>query len=141
MSEKSKICTFYIDEHFFGVDVYKVQEVLRYQEMTAVPLAHDAISGLINLRGQIVTAINMRKRLDLPLTESIRPSNIIIRSEEGAISLLVDEIGDVIDIGNDLFEKPPENLTGGICKLLDKVCSYEDRYLLLLDLNQVINVD
>lgn len=141
MSEKSKICTFYIDEHLFGVDVYKIQEVLRYQEMTDVPLAGDAISGLINLRGQIVTAINMRNRLELPQASHIQPANIIIRSDDGAVSLLVDEIGDVIDIRNDRFEKPPENLSGAICTMLEKVCSHEDRLLLFLDLNQVINME
>ena len=58
--------TFYVGDLFFGVEVVKVQEVLRYQEMTKVPLAPDAVQGLINLRGQIVTALDMRRRLALP---------------------------------------------------------------------------
>ena len=57
--------TFYVDGSFFGVDVLDVQEVLRYQEMTRVPLAASTVEGLINLRGQIVTAIDMRRRLGL----------------------------------------------------------------------------
>jgi len=66
MSDSQQFCTFYLDGHFFGVEVVKVQEVIRYQEMTRVPLAHGTIRGLINLRGQIVTAIDLRRRLDLP---------------------------------------------------------------------------
>jgi len=58
--------TFFVADLFFGVDVLRVQEVLRFQQMTRVPLAPDVIEGLINLRGQIVTAIDMRRRLGLP---------------------------------------------------------------------------
>ena len=65
MSEDRQVCTFFLDGLFFGVEVLQVQEVIRYQEMTEVPLAPSVISGLINLRGQIVTAIDLRKRLDL----------------------------------------------------------------------------
>ena len=64
--EGRQYCTFYLDEFLFGVEVERVQEVIRYQEMTRVPLAPPVISGLINLRGQIVTAIDLRRRLDLP---------------------------------------------------------------------------
>ena len=60
-----QLCTFYLDNHLFGVDAQSVQEVIRYQEMTHVPLTSPSVSGLINLRGQIVTAIDLRKRLGL----------------------------------------------------------------------------
>ena len=108
MSDERKICTFYVAGYFFGIDVFKIQEVIRYQEMTYVPLADERISGLINLRGQIVTAINMRERLEFPLLQdNEKPTNVIVRTEDGAISLLVDDIGDVIDITIDTFESPP----------------------------------
>ena len=65
MTDERQYCTFYLDGHYFGIDVRKVQEVIRYQEMTRVPLAHPVVRGLINLRGQIVTAIDLRRRLEL----------------------------------------------------------------------------
>jgi purine-binding chemotaxis protein CheW len=103
--------TFFVDGMFFGVEVLKVQEVLRYHEITAVPLAPQVIQGLINLRGQIVTAIDMRRRLKLPpRAVDIHPMNMVIRSEDGAVSqsvcLLVDEIGDVIEVSHSCYEPP-----------------------------------
>ena len=95
---------------FFGVDVLRVQEVLRFQQMT-VPRALEVIEGLINLRGQIVTAIDLRRRLGLPpRTGGDVPTNMVIRTDDGAVSLLVDEIGDVLDVDAATYERPPENL-------------------------------
>jgi chemotaxis signal transduction protein len=94
-----QFATFFVADLFFGVDVLHVQEVLRFQAMTPVPKAPRAIEGLINLRGQIVTAIDMRRRLGLPPRDGNKsPMNIVIRTSEGAVSLLVDEIGDVLEM-------------------------------------------
>jgi chemotaxis signal transduction protein len=65
MSEATQLCTFFVDSLFLGIEVEKVQEITRYQQMTRVPLAPAVVGGLINLRGQIVTAIDLRRRLDL----------------------------------------------------------------------------
>ena len=65
MAGKKQFSTFVVDRLLFGVEVEKVQEVIRYQEMTRVPLAPPVVKGLINLRGQIVTAIDLRRRLEL----------------------------------------------------------------------------
>ena len=97
MADERQYCTFYLDGHYFGVDVLKVQEVIRYQEMTRVPLAPPVVRGLINLRGQIVTAIDLRRRLDLPDRPADQlPVNVVVQTDDGAVSLLVDEIGDVL---------------------------------------------
>ena len=80
MSTEQQFCTFFLDGLFFGVEVHKVQEVIRYQGMTAVPLAPAVIGGLINLRGQIVTAIDLRKRLALrPRAGGEQPMNVVVR--------------------------------------------------------------
>ncbi|MFL6156645.1 MAG: chemotaxis protein CheW, partial [Marmoricola sp.] len=97
MSQGSQYCTFWVDGLFFGVSVTVVQEVLRYQPLTAVPSAPEAIQGLINLRGQIVTAVDLRCRLGLPQRpDDALPMNVIVRSRGEVVSLLVDDIGDVI---------------------------------------------
>src|ERR1051326_2248414 len=109
MSDHRQFCTFVLDGLYFGVEVKKVQEVIRYQEMTRVPLAPAVVQGLINLRGQIVTAIDLRRRLELRDRSGDRaPMNVVVRTDDGAVSLLVDDIGDVIKVQTDTFEPPPE---------------------------------
>jgi len=134
--------TFFVDGLFFGIDVLHVQEVLRYQEMTRVPLAPDVIEGLINLRGQIVTAVDMRRRLKLQArADGQTPMNAVVRSEEGAaVSLLVDEIGDVLEVDSETFETPPENVAAAARELLEGVYKLKDRLLLILNTEKTIDL-
>jgi len=126
--------TFFVADLFFGVDVLNVQEVLRYQQMTPVPQAPEVIEGLINLRGQIVTAIDMRRRLGLPpRAEDKSPMNIVVRTSDGAVSLLVDEIGDVLDMDAAAYERPPENLASAARDLIRGIYKLKGRLLLVLD--------
>jgi purine-binding chemotaxis protein CheW len=126
--------TFAVADLVFGVDVLHVQEVLRVQPMTAVPQAPDVVEGLINLRGQIVTAIDMRRRLRLPArTGDKPPMNVVVRTLDGAVSLLVDEIGDVLHLDESAYERPPENLGGVARELIRGVYKLKDRLLLVLD--------
>src|SRR5262249_44682855 len=97
MAERRQFCTFFLDGMHFGVDVHKVQEVVPYQEMTRVPLAPPTVRGLLNLRGQIVTGIDLRRRLELPERPADdRPMNVVLRGEDSPVSFLVDAIGEVI---------------------------------------------
>jgi purine-binding chemotaxis protein CheW len=142
MSQEQKFCTFFVDQYFFGIEISRVQEVIRYQEMTGVPLAHPVIRGLINLRGQIVTALDLRRRLGFPPLEDGRfPMNVVIRAEDGPLSLLVDEISDVMDVSEDWFENPPENLSGETRAMIHHVCKLKDRLLLILDIEQLLNLE
>ena len=134
--------TFYVDGLFFGIDVLQVQEVLRYQTMTRVPLSPDVIEGLINLRGQIVTAVDMRRRLGLkPRADGQTPMNTVVRTEDGAISLLVDEIGDVVEVQEDTYERPPETLDGVARDLIHGVYKLKERLLLILDTEKAIHLN
>ncbi len=135
----AKICTFYVDGQFFGVEVERVQEIIRYQTMTRVPLAPRTVGGLLSLRGQIVIAIDMRERLELKRRPaSILPTNVLVRSDCGVESLLVDEIGEVVEVDQDAFESPPCTLKGVARELVQKVCKMEGQLLLLLDVNHVV---
>jgi purine-binding chemotaxis protein CheW len=141
MPISSQLCTFFLDSQMFGIDVQTVQEVIRYQQMTDIPLAPDAVCGLINLRGQIVTAIDLRKRLGLPnRPEGQLPMNVVVRSDDGAVSLLVDQIGDVQESDMENFESPPETLRGGARQLIRGAYKMKDRLLLILDTERVIDV-
>jgi purine-binding chemotaxis protein CheW len=139
MSEAKQFCTFFVNGLFFGVEVLKVQEVIRYQDMTRVPLAPAMVEGLINLRGQIVTAIDLRRRLELEArAPGVFPMNVVVRSDDGAVSLLVDEIGDVMEASNDIFEPPPETLRGVARELVQGVCKFKDQLLLILNTEKTV---
>jgi purine-binding chemotaxis protein CheW len=134
-----RFATFLVDGLLFGVDVADVQEVLRPQAMTRVPLAPAVISGLINLRGQIVTALDMRQRLKLAAREAgAAPMNIVVRADDEPLSLLVDEIGDVIDVDADSFERRPNNLDARVKELIAGVYKLKDRLMLVLDTNATV---
>jgi purine-binding chemotaxis protein CheW len=134
--------TFYVADMFFGVDVLQVQEVLRAQQMSPVPQAPDVIEGLINLRGQIVTAIDMRRQLLLPPRDGGQaPMNMVVRTLDGVVSLLVDEIGDVLAMDASTCERPPENLDATARELIRGVYKLKDKLLLVLDTERAVEVD
>jgi purine-binding chemotaxis protein CheW len=136
-----QLSTFFVADLFFGVDVLRVQEVLRFQQMTHVPQAPDVIEGLINLRGQIVTAIDLRRRLGLPpRTGGQVPTNMVIRTDDGAVSLLVDEIGDVLDVDAATYERPPENLDPAAREIIRGVYKLKERLLLVLDTERTVDI-
>jgi purine-binding chemotaxis protein CheW len=140
MASSQQFCTFFLSGHFFGTPVPQVQEVIQYQEMTRVPLAPEMVSGMINLRGQIVPAIDLRKRLGLPPRPAgEQPMNVVVRTSEGAVSLLVDEIGDVIEVGEEMLESPPETLAGCARELVEGVYKLPGRLLLVLDTERAVD--
>ena len=142
MADQRQFCTFFLADYLFGVQVEQVQEVLRYQEQTRVPLAPKVIRGLINLRGQIVTAIDLRRRLQLSERSSeARPINVMVRTDAGTVSLLVDEIGEVVKVADDLFEVPPDTVEGVARELIVGAYKLEDRLLLILDVEKVLNLE
>src|SRR5262249_53580092 len=141
MGEERQYCTFFIDGHYFGLDVLKVQEVIRSQHMTPVPLAPPEVCGLINLRGQIVTAIDLRRRLKLaPRRLDREPVNVVVRTDDGAVSLLVDEIGDVLEVPERLFERPPETMDGAARELVLGAYKLPERLLLILDTERTVDL-
>jgi purine-binding chemotaxis protein CheW len=137
MAHTSQFCTFYLDKLLFGVELKGVQEVIRSLEMTRVPLAPGVVSGLINLRGQIVTAVDLRRRLELgPRPAGTLAMSVVVRSEDGAVSLLVDEIGDVVEVEETTFEPPPETLRGSVRTLILGVHKLNDRLMHVLDIEK-----
>ncbi len=141
MADEHQYCTFYLAGHYFGLDVLKVQEIIRYQEMTRVPLSPPVVRGLINLRGQIVTAIDLRLRLELADRPADQlPVNVVVHTDDGAVSLLVDEIGDVLEVSEKMFERPPETLKGTARELIRGAYKLEDRLLLILDTERTVNL-
>lgn len=140
MASAEQFCTFFLDGHFFGTPVPQVQEVIQYQVMTRVPLAPSVVSGMINLRGQIVPAIDLRRRLGLPDRPAGKlPMNVVVRTAEGAVSLLVDEIGDVIEVEAEALETPPETLQGFAREVVRGVYKLPGSLLLVLDTDSAVD--
>lgn len=134
------LCTFRLGDLHIGIDVTLVQEVLRRQEATRVPLVSDVVHGLINLRGEIVTTIDLRRRFDLaPNGDEDETMNVVIRTSDGPVALVVDEIGDVIDADEGVFELPPPTLTGIQREFVTGVFKLDDTLLLLIDLDHVLD--
>jgi purine-binding chemotaxis protein CheW len=142
MTVSGQYCTFQIGDMTLGVNALAVQEIIRAQPTTRVPLAEPAIAGLINLRGQIVTAIELRCRLRLPPRPAdARPMNVVVRTPDGVFSLLVDRICDVIDVSETAFDRPPENVAPDIRALIVGAFKLPDRLLLVLDTDRLVRAD
>src|SRR5271154_3373904 len=134
MSNSRQFCTFYLDELLFGIELEQVQEVIRFLELTEIPLAPEVIGGLLNLRGQIVTAVDLRRQLELKQRSAAAlPMNVVVRTPDGPVSLLVDEIGDVVEVEEATFEPAPETLQGGIRTLILGVHKLDKHLMHVLD--------
>ena len=139
MPKTRQLCTFLVEDQCFAVPVEQVQEVIRYQQMTRVPLMPEVIRGLMNLRGQIVMAVDLRRSLGMAeRPESELPMNVVVRTADGAVSLLVDDIGDVLEADEKDFEPPPETLRGPAREPVLGVYKLKQRLVLLLDTERVI---
>jgi purine-binding chemotaxis protein CheW len=139
VASTQQFCTFFLKDQFFGVPVQQVQEVIRYQEMTRVPLVPQVIRGLINLRGQIVMALDLRRRFGMEeRPDSQLPMNIVVRTDDGPVSFLVDEIGDVLEADEENFERPPETLQGQARELVQGVYKMQERLMLVLDTERTV---
>ncbi len=135
----TRLVTFTLDGRLYGVDVSLVQEVLRGQPQTRIPLAPSSVSGLINLRGQVLSAIELRARLGLPdRSRDQEAMLVVVRVQGEAVALRVDSIGAVIDVDDEQFELPPDTLTGPAREFLLGAYKLEDRLLLALDIARAV---
>lgn len=136
----ANICiTFFVDGQLFGMPAAEVLELSRAHALTPVPLAPPTIAGLMNLRGQVVTAVDMRRRMDLrPRPADQPPMNVFLRREDVLVSLLVDQVGEVIELGDTTYEPVPDTLRGITRELVRGVHKLPGRLLLLLDPEKVI---
>ncbi|HZZ77339.1 MAG TPA: chemotaxis protein CheW [Gemmataceae bacterium] len=135
-------CTFFVEGQYYGLDAVRVQEILCAQRMTPVPLAPPMVRGLINLRGQIVMALDLRHRLGMKERPAADvPVNVVLQASDGAVSLLVDEIGDVVEAPQGDFERPPETLSESVRDMILGTYQLADRLLMVLDADEVVRVD
>jgi purine-binding chemotaxis protein CheW len=132
--------TFEVADQLFGIDVAKVQEVLRFREYTRVPLAPAAVGGLFNLRGQVIAAVDLRVQLGLPPQDLDEPvMKVIVRTDDEAVSLLVDRIGEVVELDDDSIERTPDTLRGPTRELIAGTFKLDDRLMLALDVRRALD--
>ena len=137
----SQLSTFHVGQYLFGIDVGLVQEVVRLQLITPVPLAAPEIAGLINLRGEVLTAIDLRSRLRLPPSDRTRePVNVVVRVDDEPVCLLVDEIGGVLEVSGVPFDQTPSTVDERVRGLLLGAYTLPDRLLLELNVRQVLSL-
>jgi purine-binding chemotaxis protein CheW len=141
MSTVRQLCTFCLDDLFLGIDVLRIQEIQTPLETTRVPLAPKAVLGLVNLRGQVVTALDLRERFALPpRAEGASPMSVVLRSTDDAIALLVDEVGDIVEVTEEMFERTPETVKAPLADLIAGVYKLNDRLLLALDVERAVAI-
>ena len=137
---RHKISTFRVDGELFGVDALLVQEVSRHLELTPVPLAPPSVGGIMNLRGEVVTALDLRRLLGRPdRPEGLKPMNVVLRNDGGSVSLLVDDIESVEDVEDETFEPIPDTVTGAAREFLSGAYKLPDGLLLTLDVLRVLD--
>ncbi len=134
----SQYVTFTLGSTLYGIDVLRVQEALRSHTRTRVPLAPADVAGLVNLRGQVVLTVDMRTRMGVALGADDTPMMVVVQVDGEPISLLVDEIGDVVDVGPDSFETPPDTLDPALRSLIRGAHKLDGRLLLVLDVDEAV---
>ena len=134
-----KLCTVLIGGTWYGLPVERLQEVIRHLGVTPVPLAPALVAGLINLRGQIVEALDPRVPLgSVPAAPDRPPVNVVLRTPSGPVSLLADDVGDVLEITEDSAEPPPPTVSEAARRLISAACKLEERLLPILDVDRVV---
>lgn len=133
------LCTFWCGEHLLAVPVPALREVLAGQTAVVVPLAPTAASGLLNLRGEILTVIDLRARLRLPPPPTDDPGvELIVESPTGPVSLHADRIGEVVEVDRSVAEAPPLTIDHRVRDLVTDVCKLDDHLLLVLDIERTV---
>jgi purine-binding chemotaxis protein CheW len=141
-----QICTFFINDSYFGIEVEQVQEIIRPQHLTFIPLAPPDVCGLMNLRGQVLPVVDLPCRLGLracrlpeqAVSELDNGYNIIVKNSEDIVSFMVDEVGDVLQCLSESFEPPPATLNGSIRFFLKGAYKLEQGFLLILDTLKIL---
>jgi len=135
----TQMSSFMVGPYLFGVDVALVQEIMRVRSITPVPLSVPEIAGLINLRGEVLTAVDLRIRFGLPVDRSRNPINIVVRVDDEPVSLLVDAIDSVVDVTKLPFETTPSTVDARMRSLITGAYTLPERLLLALDPLRVLS--
>ncbi len=136
---KQDYLTIKIADQRFGIPVLQVQDVLREQAVTKIPLSPPEVAGSLNLRGRIVTAINVRKRLGLPPIDSDQSCmSVVVEHSNELFSLIIDKVGDVLSLESQLFEKNPNTLDPVWRDISTGIFQLKDELLIIMDVSKLL---
>ncbi len=137
-----ELATFYVGDALCGMDILKIQEINKLMDMTKVPQAPSYVTGILNLRGQIVTIIDLGKKLGLGSTEATSSArNIIVSSPGEHVGLLVTRLSDVVSAETEKIERAPANMGGIQGDFFSGVYKTEDKLIGILDVNKVLRLE
>jgi purine-binding chemotaxis protein CheW len=137
-----QLVSFVIENEEFGIDILKVQEIIRPVEITRVPNAPGFVEGVINLRGRIVPVIDLRARFGLPTRERDKNTRIVVvELSNKVVGFMMDAVREVIRVDRTVIEPPPELAVGIDANYIKGVAKLEDRLLILLDLEEVLSAE
>ena len=137
-----ELATFLVGDALCGMNILKIQEINKLIDMTSVPQAPDYVLGILNLRGQIITSIDLSKKLGLGVTNLTEdPRNIIVNSRGEHIGLLVKKISDVVQADTDMFEPPPSNMGGIQGDFFTGVYKTDTKLIGILDVEKVLRIE
>ncbi|MEM1303798.1 MAG: chemotaxis protein CheW [Planctomycetota bacterium] len=137
---EQQFATFYVGELLLGVDIRHVQEINRQLDITPVPNAPPHVRGVINLRGEVATVIDLRTKLGLPKSEATPATrNLIVHSQDEPIGLWVDRIGDILTVAPEQIAPPPANVDGVDGRFFRGVHTMDTEIVVLLDVDHVLN--
>lgn len=137
-----ELSTFLIGDALCGMDILTIQEINKLIDMTEVPQAPSYVLGILNLRGQIITSIDLGKKLGLGETDMTQdPRNIIVNSKGEHIGLMVRKISDVVQANKDKFEPPPSNMGGIQGEFFTGVYKTENKLIGILDVDKVLRME
>lgn len=137
--EDGKLVTFEVAGHSFGIAAQRVQDVLRAQPLTRIPLARPEVAGALNLRGHIVTAIDMRGRLGLAVSGPAKMC-VVVKCGDELYSLNVDGVGEVLSPPRELFEAVPPSLDARWREVATGVFRLDGRLLVVLDIERIVTL-
>ena len=141
MAEPLQVCTFTLGAQVFALPVAEIQEVVRHLATTPVPLAPLAVRGLANLRGTVALSVDLRRRLGLPARDPGAPEvTVVVRGPEGPVCLVVDDVGDVLELDPEAMERPPETLRPAVRALVRGIAMLHDDLVLLLDTTRALEL-
>jgi purine-binding chemotaxis protein CheW len=142
MTRTRQFCTFYLDHLLFGMESQKIQEVVTYRELRPVPLAPPVVSGLMNLRGHVVVALELRHQLEMPERPlDMVPVCLVVRAAGGTVCLLADEVGNVVEVEDESFEASPETLSPRLRSVIAGVHMLEQQLMHVLDTDRVSEIE
>lgn len=132
--------TFKLNGELLGIPVEQVQEVLDQKDISSIPKAPSEVIGLLNLRGQVVTGIDLRTRLGLPLRDAGLPwMNVVVKDKSELFSLIVDEVGEVVEVRKDLLIQAPATLDITWKNICQGVVKFSNNILIILDVSMLLN--